>query len=98
MNDIIQYFSTIPSSHRAMILAGGIAFFWLLESVKPLIAFDYKKWHHAGINIFFTVTTIIVNFFLAFILLMAAEWATRNNFGILQWIPEIPVWLYAIIG
>jgi len=42
MNDIIVYFSTIPSSHRAAILAGGIAFFWILESVKPLFAFNYS--------------------------------------------------------
>ncbi len=98
MNDIIAYFSTIPSSHRATILAGGIAFFWLLESVKPLFAFDYKKWNHAGINIFFTFTTIIVNFLLAFILLMAADWSVKNDFGILQWLPELPTWLYAIVG
>ena len=98
MNDIIAYFSTIPSSHRAMILAGGIAFFWLLESVNPLFAFNYKKWNHAGINIFFTFTTIIVNFLLAFILLMAADWSVKNDFGILQWLPELPTWLYAIIG
>ena len=98
MNDIIAYFSTIPSSHRAMILAGGIAFFWLLESAKPLFAFDYKKWNHARINIFFTITTIIVNFLLAFILLMTAEWSIKNDFGILQWLPKMPTWLYTIIG
>ncbi|HLA55010.1 MAG TPA: sterol desaturase family protein [Flavobacterium sp.] len=98
MDPIIAYFSTIPSSHRALILAGGIAFFWLLESVKPLVSFGYKKWHHAGINIFFTVTTIVVNFCMAFILLMAAEWTAKNHFGILNWIPEIPTWLYAIAG
>ena len=69
MNDFINYFSTIPSAHRGLILAGGIAFFWVLESVKPLFKFKYQKWHHAGINIFFTVTTIVVNFILAFLLL-----------------------------
>ena len=98
METIVGYFSEIPSSHRALIIAGGIAFFWLLESVKPLFAFDYKKWHHAGINIFFTLTTIAVNFVLAFILLNAAEWTDKNNFGILQWLPKMPLWLLAIIG
>jgi len=98
MNAIIEYFSTIPSLHRGLILAGGIAFFWLLESVKPLFSFDYKKWNHAGINIFFTITTIIVNFVMAFILLMTAEWAVQNKFGILQWLPGINIWVYTIIG
>ncbi len=98
MNDIIVYFSTIPSSHRATILAGGIAFFWVLESFKPLFVFDYKKWHHAGINLFFTATTILVNFCLAFTLLLVAEWVTENNFGLLQWLPSLPLWAFTIIG
>lgn len=98
MNDIIAYFSTIPSSHRAMILAGGIAFFWLLESVKPLFGFQYKKWQHAGINIFFTLTTIVVNFVMAFLLLRTADWAAKNGFGILQWLPQMNIWIYTILG
>lgn len=86
METIINYFSTIPPLHRGLILAGGIAFFWLLESAQPMVKFQYNKWHHAGINIFFTVTTIIVNFVLAFVLLMVAEWTSENNFGVLQWL------------
>lgn len=98
MDPIIAYFSTISSLHRGLILAGGIAFFWLIESVSPLFSFDYKKWNHAGINIFFTVTTILVNFAMAFILLMTAAWATENHFGILQWLPGITIWIYTVIG
>ena len=98
MNDIIAYFSTIPSSHRSLILVGGITFFWLLENAFPLFNFTYKKWHHAGINIFMTFTTIVVNFCLAFILLKSADWTIANNFGILQWLPEMSLWLYALVG
>ncbi len=98
MNEIITYFETIPSLHRGLILAGGIAFFWVAESIKPLFNFDYKKWNHAAINIFFTVTTIIVNFIMAFVLLMTAEWTIKNEFGLLQWLPEINIWIYAILG
>lgn len=98
MNEIINYFSTIPSSHRALILAGGISFFWLIETAVPLFKFNYNKWQHAGINIFFTVTTMIVNFCLALILLKAADWATENHFGILNWLPQFNIWIYTIIG
>ncbi len=98
MDDIISYFSTIPSSHRSLILVGGIALFWLIESAYPLVRFDYRKWQHAGINIFFTLTTILVNFVLAFILLKAADWTIANDFGILNWLPEINIWLYTIVG
>jgi sterol desaturase/sphingolipid hydroxylase (fatty acid hydroxylase superfamily) len=98
MNEIISYFSTIPSSHRSLILVGGIAFFWLIENAFPLFNFKYKKWHHAGINLFLTFTTIVVNFCLAFILLKTADYATNTHFGILEWLPQMPVWLYTIIG
>jgi sterol desaturase/sphingolipid hydroxylase (fatty acid hydroxylase superfamily) len=45
-----------------------------------------------------TITTIIVNFCLAFILLQTADWTIAHNFGILQWLPAVPIWLYALIG
>ncbi|HOZ73683.1 MAG TPA: sterol desaturase family protein [Flavobacterium sp.] len=98
MDDIISYFATIPSAHRSLILVGGIALFWLLESAFPLFGFEYKKWRHAGLNIFFTLTTIAVNFVLAFILLLAADWTVQHQFGILNWLPEMNIWLYTIVG
>ena len=98
MNDLISYFTTIPSSHRSLILVGGITLFWLIENAFPLFNFNYKKTHHAGINLFLTMTTIVVNFCLAFILVKAADWTTINNFGILQELPQMPVWLYTLIG
>ena len=69
-----------------------------MENAFPLFQFHYKKWNHAGINFFLTLTTIIVNFCLAFILLIATQWTLENNFGILNWISEVPLWLYTIIG
>lgn len=98
MNEIISYFSTIPTLHRSLILAGGITLFWLIENDFPLFRFDYKKWQHAGINIFMTLTTIIVNFSLAFILLKTSDWTITNNFGVLPWLPQMPLWMYALIG
>ncbi|PLK45617.1 sterol desaturase family protein [Emticicia sp. TH156] len=98
MENIIEYFRTIPSSHRSAILVGGIAFFWLIESAVPLFSFKYNKIKHAGINIFFTLTTVVINFVLAFILLKSSDWAVANHFGVLQWLPEMPLWLYTVLG
>lgn len=96
---MVSYFESIPSLHRALILAGGIAFFWLIESAVPLFKFDYKKWQHALLNFFFTGTTIVVNFALAFLLLWSAEKATAINFGLLPMIDHfLPFWLYTLLG
>lgn len=98
MESIINYFETIPSLHRSIILVGGLTFFWLLESGIPSIKFKYNKWQHALPNLFFTFTTVVVNFALAFLLLGAADWVKANNFGIINWLPEMPLWLYAFLG
>ena len=98
MTYILNYFETIPSSHRSLILVGGITFFWLLEGILPLFNFNYKKWKHAFPNLFFTATTIIINFSLAFLLLNTADWVQVNNFGIINWLPEMPLWLYVLLG
>lgn len=98
METIITYFETIPSLHRSIILVGGITLFWVLEGLLPLFKFSYKKWEHAVPNIFFTITTVIVNFGLAFLLLKTADWVKINDFGIINWLPEMPLWLYALVG
>lgn len=98
METLINYFENIPSLHRTIILVGGLTFFWLLEGAVPLFKFKYKKWKHAVPNIFFTFTTIVINFGLAFLLLNTADWVKVNNFGIINWIPELPLWLYVVLG
>lgn len=98
METVINYFETIPSAHRSMILVGGITFFWLLEGAVPLFGFKYNKWKHAWPNLFFTATTVIINFVLAFLLLKTADWVQVNNFGLINWLPTIPLWLYVLLG
>ena len=98
MESLLNYFETIPSSHRSLILVGGLTLIWLLEGAIPLFRFKYNKWRHAVPNIFFTFTTIIINFLFAFLLLKTADWTVENNFGIINWIPNLPLWLYIILG
>jgi sterol desaturase/sphingolipid hydroxylase (fatty acid hydroxylase superfamily) len=76
----------------------GISFFWILEGAVPLFKFNYKKWRHALPNFFFTLTTIIVNFALAFLLLKTSDWVQANDFGLINWLPEMPLWLYVLLG
>jgi sterol desaturase/sphingolipid hydroxylase (fatty acid hydroxylase superfamily) len=98
MQAIVDYFETIPTLHRTIILVGGITLFWILEGALPLFRFRYHKWKHALPNFFFTFTTIIVNFALAFLLLQTADWVQEHNFGIINWLPAMPLWLYVLIG
>ncbi len=98
ITEIVNYFETIPSSHRSFILIGGITLFWLIENGFPLIRFKYNKWEHAGINFFFTFTTILINFSLAFLLYKSSVFVSENKFGLIYWLHLDNLWLQAIIG
>ncbi|WP_417558142.1 sterol desaturase family protein [Mesoflavibacter zeaxanthinifaciens] len=98
METILNYFEAIPSTHRSALLIGGITLFWILEGMLPLFNFKYKKWKHALPNLFFTLTTVIINFTLAGLLIFTSFWVKENNFGIINWLPEMPLWLYALLG
>ena len=98
MNEIITYFENISSLHRSIILIGGITFFWSIEAIIPLFNFNYKKFRHAIPNFFFTFTTVLVNFSLAFVLLKVSDLVVENNFGLLNFYDSLPLSLYIIIG
>jgi sterol desaturase/sphingolipid hydroxylase (fatty acid hydroxylase superfamily) len=98
MNEIITYFENISSLHRSIILIGGITFFWSIEAIIPLFNFNYKKFRHAMPNFFFTFTTVLVNFSLAFVLLKVSDLVVENNFGLLNFNDSLPLSLYIILG
>ena len=98
MQTIIEYFETIPSSHRTLLLISGLSFFWILENNVSLFRFKYNKWKHAIPNLFFTLTTIIINFLLAFLLLNISDIVASNKFGLLNWLPILPNWINVFLG
>ena len=98
MNELINYFENIPTIHRSILIVGGITVFWFLEGLFPLVRFNYKKWQHAIPNFFFTLTTIVINLSMAFLLLNTSDWTIHNNFGLLQWIPGLTLWGEIILG
>ncbi len=97
LENIIHYFEQIPSLHRALILAGGITIFWLIEGVIPLAVFRYHKWKHASINLFFTVTTILINFSFALLIVKASDYVVLHHFGLLQ-LFYMPLWVFMLGG
>ena len=97
MESLVNYFDNIPTEFRAGILIGGMLFFWILEGVLPLFKFGYKKVRHAGLNLFFTLTTMIIGFGLASVLLIASDLVADNRFGLL-YIVELPVWGQLMVG
>lgn len=95
--NIVDFFSTIPSYIRTIILAGGFVLMWTIESAIPLFSNKTKKLQHTGVNLFFTFTTLVVNFFFAVLLVKASDFTTLHHFGILYFI-KLPLWVHAVLG
>ncbi|NVK84000.1 MAG: sterol desaturase family protein [Cytophagia bacterium] len=97
MESLVNFFNDIPTPFRAGILVGGIVLFWILEGTLPLFTFQYKKVRHAGINLFFTLTTMIIGFGLAGALLYASDMVADNQFGLL-YVIDLPLWGQLVVG
>ncbi len=97
MESVIAFFDDIPTVFRASILIGGLMLFWILEGVFPLFSNDYKKYRHAGLNLFFTGTTMVIGFGLAGLLLWVSDYVSINRIGLL-YIFDLPLWLQMVIG
>ena len=97
MNEIFYFFENISSTTRAIFLVGGLYFFFIIEYLTPLFNTPYNKFKHGGINITFTLITLILNLFGAIGIAKAVELNQYYNFGLLN-IIEIPLWLYILIG
>ncbi len=97
MDWMIDFFNDAPTWFRATMLIGGVLFFWIIEGLIPLFNTPYKRYRHAGLNLFFTFTTALINLGLAGILVGAAVFVTKQQFGLL-YLFEAPIWLKTIMG
>lgn len=97
MDNLIQFFTDIPSSTRSIILVSGLTFFFLLEAGLPLFRFKYNKVSHALLNLFFTLTTLLINLAGAFIIVKTADFNSANQFGAIHLI-SMPLWTRVVFG
>ncbi|MDP6034287.1 MAG: sterol desaturase family protein [Candidatus Marinimicrobia bacterium] len=97
MENIIQFFETIPASTRSIYLVSGFVFFLIVEMGIPHFRFEYNKLKHILLNLFFTLTTLVINFAGASLILLAADYNKANSTGILN-IFMVPLWLKIILG
>jgi len=97
MEDLIAFFTEVPSWFRATLLIGGLIVFWIMEGLIPLFKFQYSKTQHAFINLFLTLTTMVVGLGMASLMLVASDYTYENQLGLLH-IISMPLWLQVLVG
>jgi len=87
----------MPSWQKLVWISICLLFSWLLEGSFPLINFDYKKWRHAGVNILFLVTTLIINVLFGIATVGVFSFLAVNQLGFLHLI-ELPIWVELLLA
>ena len=61
METLLLFFEQMPNSQKLIWVMVCLAMSWLLEGNLPLTQLSYRKWKHAGANLVFLATTLIIN-------------------------------------
>jgi len=97
MEAFYSYWENISSLHRVLILMGGMIFFWIIEGYYALFRFKNNRYKHAGINLVFLLTTILLNLVFGLITIKVCAFTTENHIGLLNWL-GVPLWAHIILG
>ena len=97
MESFLHFFEVMPTWQRAVWIVGCMSLFWILEGYYPLFTHSYRKWRHAGVNIFFLTTTVLINVAFALLTVGVFEWIRINQFGLIYLI-NWPIWLELLVS
>ena len=97
MENVVSFFGHIESWQRTAMLVGGLLLFWLIEGAIPLFHFRYPRLRHAGLNLFFTFTTLLINFIFAYLIVLGSGYTSEKKIGLL-YVFHLPLWLSILLG
>ena len=97
MDSVVQFFETMPSSYRSVLLVGGLVSFWVLEGAVPLFPNTYRRMHHAALNVLLTFFQLVIAVAFGAVILKTVAYTDQHQFGLLYQI-AMPLWLRVLIG
>ncbi len=97
MEGFLTFFGDLSNGGKLLWIAICMLVFWLLEGQYPLASFSYKKWRHAGPNLAFLLSTIIINALFGIVTAGVFIWMSDHQFGLLYWV-DLPWWAELIFA
>ncbi len=97
MEAFITFFESLSSIEKLSWIFICLGFTWVLEFSVPLASLSYKKWKHAGINMVFLFTSILINFLFGLATVGVFAWLATNNFGLLNLVDLNP-WVELLLA
>jgi len=97
MDNFITFFETLPNSYKFIWIFICLMLFSVLEGGIPLAKMDYKRWRHAGQNLIFLATSMLVNVLFGLAIAGVFVWTAHSSFGLL-YLVDWPVWAELLIA
>lgn len=97
MDAFLDFFENMPSWQKLAWIFICLGISWVLEGAAPLAALNYKKWRHAGVNLVFLGTSLLINLLFTAATVGVFLWAKAHHFGLL-YLVELPVWVELLLA
>ena len=97
MEAFLSFFETMPSWQKLAWVFICLSISWVLEGAVPLISLNYKKWRHAGVNLIFFSTSLIINLLFTVATAGVFIWCAQQEFGLLYW-ADLPLWVELLLA
>lgn len=97
LDNLLQFFAEMPNSYKLLWVFICLSVSWLMEFAVPLVQFSYKKWRHAGFNLIFFSTSLLINVLFGIATVGIFIWTAENQFGLLYWV-DWPVWTELLLA
>lgn len=97
MENILLFFAELPNHYKLLWVLICLSVSWLLEFAVPLVQLDYKKWRHAGVNLIFFSTSLVINIFFGIATVGIFLWTNQQGFGLFHLI-NLPVWVELLLA
>lgn len=92
MDAFLAFFENMPTTYKLGWVFLCLIISWGLEGFIPLIRFDYRKWKHAGVNLIFLSTSMVINLLFTIATVAIFVFTREYEFGFLYWV-DLPVWM-----
>ncbi len=97
METLLDFFGSLSSIQKLLWILACLSLSWIGEAIIPLASLEYKKWKHAGVNLVFLGTSILINLFFGAVTVGIFSWLDTSNFGLLN-VVNLPVWIELLLA
>lgn len=92
MDSLLTYLETMPDIHKVLWLALCLSGASVAELLIPLVKPSYNRLRHLRVNLFFLLTTFIVNALFSLLLVRILPILASYNIGLFHLV-SLPVWV-----